>query len=138
MGQVMTIYTRSSKEINSETEQLRKPQEKIFQRACDQLGVTAPDIVIVGDHPEADIAGAKSARMKTIWKRNLSWTTTPAADAIIDKLHEISTILEQFNSIFDNAPYVDAGKDVIHYLQHTIPPTWQATLVTKRLCYDRY
>jgi putative hydrolase of the HAD superfamily len=82
----------------SEIEQVRKPQREIFQRACDRLSVTALDSVFVGDHSEADIAGAKSVMMKTIWKRNLSWTTTPAADAIIDELHEIPAILERFNS----------------------------------------
>jgi putative hydrolase of the HAD superfamily len=42
----------------SEVEQLRKPQVEIFQRAMNRLGVSASDSVFVGDHPEADIAGA--------------------------------------------------------------------------------
>jgi putative hydrolase of the HAD superfamily len=82
----------------SEVEQVRKPQVEIFQRALDRLGVAALDSVFVGDHPEADIAGAKGAMMKTIWKRNSSWTEAKEADAIIDELNEIPLILEQFNS----------------------------------------
>lgn len=81
----------------SEVEQVRKPQTEIFQRANDRLGVSALDSVFVGDHPESDIAGAKSATMKTIWKRNSSWAEAKEADAIIDELNEIPAILEQFN-----------------------------------------
>ncbi len=77
----------------SEVEQVRKPQVEIFQRAMNRLGVSAIDSVFVGDHPEADIIGAKSAMMKTIWKRNLSWAEAPEADAIIDELNEIPPIL---------------------------------------------
>ena len=82
----------------SEVEQVRKPQVEIFQRAMDRLGVLALDSVFVGDHPEADIAGAKGAMMKTIWKRNSSWTEAKGADAIIDELTEIPSILKRFNS----------------------------------------
>lgn len=82
----------------SEIERVRKPQLEIFQRALKRLGVAASDSVFVGDHPESDIAGAKDARMMTIWKRNLSWTEAEKADAIIDQLDEIPAILEQFNS----------------------------------------
>lgn len=82
----------------SEVEQVRKPQLEIFQRALKRLGVAALDSVFVGDHPEADIAGAKGAMMKTIWKRNSSWAEAKNADAIIDQLDEIPSVLEQFNS----------------------------------------
>jgi putative hydrolase of the HAD superfamily len=77
----------------SEVEQLRKPQVEIFQRAMNRLGVSASDSVFVGDHSEVDIAGAKGAMMKTIWKRNSSWAEATEADAIIDELSEISPIL---------------------------------------------
>jgi putative hydrolase of the HAD superfamily len=82
----------------SEVELIRKPQVEIFQRALGRLGVAALDSVFVGDHPEADIAGAKGAMMKTIWKRNSLWAEAKEADAIIDELNEIPSILEQFNS----------------------------------------
>jgi putative hydrolase of the HAD superfamily len=82
----------------SEVEQVRKPQLEIFQRAMNRLGVSASESVFVGDHPEADIVGAKGAMMKTIWKRNLSWTEAKEADAIVDELNEIPAILAQFNS----------------------------------------
>jgi putative hydrolase of the HAD superfamily len=83
----------------SEVEQVRKPQVEIFQRAMDRLGVSVLGSVFVGDHPEADIAGAKSAMMKTIWKRNSLWAEAKEADAIIDELNEIPSILEQFHNV---------------------------------------
>ena len=61
------------------------------------MGISALNSVFVGDHPEADIAGAKGAMMKTIWKRNSSWAEAKEADAIIDELNEIPAILKQFN-----------------------------------------
>jgi putative hydrolase of the HAD superfamily len=83
----------------SEVEQVRKPQVEIFQRAMNRLGVSAKDSVFVGDHPEVDIVGAKGAMMKTIWKRNLSWTEAKEADAIIDELNEILPILAWFDCL---------------------------------------
>ena len=81
----------------SEVEQIRKPQIEIFERAMNRLGVLASDSVFVGDHPEADIAGARGAMMKTIWKRNSYWAEAKEADAIIDKLSEIPWILKGFH-----------------------------------------
>ena len=49
-------------------------------------------------HPEADIWGAKSAKMGTISKRNFQGLQVKDADAIIDELSEISVILEQFKN----------------------------------------
>jgi putative hydrolase of the HAD superfamily len=83
----------------SEVEQVRKPQLEIFQRAMDRLGVVAQHSVFVGDHPEADILGAKNAKMRAIWKRSRHWLEAKEADATIDELHEIPSILEQFKSL---------------------------------------
>jgi putative hydrolase of the HAD superfamily len=80
----------------SEIEKVRKPQPEIFQRAIDRLGVSASNSVFIGDHPEADILGAKNVNMKTIWKHNSHWQQSESADAIIDQLSEIPPIVEQF------------------------------------------
>lgn len=82
----------------SEIEQVRKPQAEIFHRAVKQLGVAVGKSVFVGDHPEADIMGAKNAGMRAIWKRSLYWEKAKEADAIIDELNEIPRILQQFES----------------------------------------
>jgi putative hydrolase of the HAD superfamily len=81
----------------SEIEQVRKPAAEIFNRAIAQLGGTAQNSVFIGDHPEADIMGAKNANLRTIWKRNPFWPETAGADATIDELMEIPAILERFN-----------------------------------------
>lgn len=57
----------------SEPEGVRKPDVLIFQRAPDQLGLLPAEAVFVGDHPEADIEGARNTRMWSIWKRDLYW-----------------------------------------------------------------
>jgi putative hydrolase of the HAD superfamily len=80
----------------SEIEGVRKPATEIFQRAMTRLGVSAQNSLFVGDNPDADILGAKSAGMRTIWKRSSQWIEATGADAAIDELSEISSILEQF------------------------------------------
>jgi len=82
----------------SEIEQVRKPQAEIFHRAAKRLGVIAKNSVFIGDHPEADIMGAKNVEMKAIWKRSLHWQEPKGADAIIDELDEIPSILQQFEN----------------------------------------
>jgi putative hydrolase of the HAD superfamily len=82
----------------SELEGVRKPQSEIFHRAINRLGGSTSDSVFVGDNPEADILGAKSVGMQTIWKRNLHWLEPQAADVIIDELNEVPLIIEQFTS----------------------------------------
>lgn len=79
----------------SEIERVRKPQPEIFQSVMERLGVSDDNSVFVGDHPEADIAGAKSANMRAIWKRNSIWAEATAADAAIDCLSEIPLLLKQ-------------------------------------------
>jgi putative hydrolase of the HAD superfamily len=83
----------------SEIEQVRKPETEIFNRAITRLGGLAQDSVFVGDNPEADILGAKSANLRTIWKRSPLWREAAGSDATIDELREIPAILEKFNSI---------------------------------------
>ncbi|MBD2384490.1 HAD family hydrolase [Cylindrospermum sp. FACHB-282] len=81
----------------SEVEKIRKPQPEIFHRALNLLDVPPGAGVFIGDHPEADIFGAKRAGLKAIWKRNSVWTEPKDADAIINELNEIPSILKQLN-----------------------------------------
>lgn len=80
----------------SEIEGIRKPDVQIFQRALGRLGVEASAGIFVGDHPETDIAGAKCAGMKTIWKQDLYWPGICEPDAIIEDLAEIPAIAQSF------------------------------------------
>jgi len=77
----------------SETEQIRKPEPEIFYRALSRLKVSATESVYVGDNPDADIIGAKKAGLKAIWQRNSFWQEPQLADAVIDRLDEIPSIV---------------------------------------------
>ena len=75
----------------SEREQLKKPDPRIFACAAERLGVSVANCVFVGDNPEADIGGARSAGMKTIWFiGDLSWPDN--LDIVPD--HTLSTLAE--------------------------------------------
>ena len=64
----------------SDTEGICKPSSEIFARACGRLGVEAEDTLHVGDSARADIAGATTVGMATIWI---------SADAALAKKHDI-------------------------------------------------
>jgi putative hydrolase of the HAD superfamily len=83
----------------SETEQIRKPDPKIFQRALNHLEVVAQEAIFVGDDPEADIAGAQRVGMQAIWKRNQYWKHCTWADAICDDLGQLPAMIQQLEMI---------------------------------------
>jgi len=47
----------------------RKPHERVFRQAADLFGLPPPAILMVGDWPERDIAGARALGMRTAWAR---------------------------------------------------------------------
>lgn len=77
----------------SEWEKLRKPDRRLFERACTKLGVSIEESLFVGDNPEVDIQGAKEAGLTTAWKQN--GTQVVEADYIVDDLLDIETIIEK-------------------------------------------
>ena len=80
----------------SDAEGVRKPQMEIFQRAMQKLDVQAANSTFVGDNPDADIVGARRAKMRTIWKRHSYSPAPKEVDSIIDDLSEIPLILKSF------------------------------------------
>ncbi|WP_010289189.1 HAD family hydrolase [Kurthia massiliensis] len=76
----------------SDWEKLRKPDARLFQRACDKLGVSVEESLFVGDNPEVDIDGAKGAGMLTAWKK--SGDQQVNADYVVDDLLDIETIIQ--------------------------------------------
>ena len=44
-----------------------KPDARIFTRLLEEAGVSAPDVLHVGDDPLADVAGAQRAGLQAIW-----------------------------------------------------------------------
>ncbi len=53
--------------IISQEEKMEKPDARIFLAACEQLGISPPEAVYVGDYYPNDIAGAMSAHLIPIW-----------------------------------------------------------------------
>ena len=83
----------------SEVEGLRKPDPEIFHRAARRLNVASADCVFVGDNPVADILGARTCGMRTIWfANNADWpeTATEGPAATISHLGEIAPLLAQW------------------------------------------
>jgi putative hydrolase of the HAD superfamily len=74
----------------SETEGIRKPDARIFDRARERCGVDRPaESMFVGDHPDVDVAGAHAAGMVAVWKRVPYWTLATEGAIVIDRLSEI-------------------------------------------------
>jgi putative hydrolase of the HAD superfamily len=77
----------------SDAEGVAKPDRQIFQRAVDRLNASPARTVFVGDHPEVDVAGARAAGLRTIWRRDPKVTRVIEADALIDDLGELVALL---------------------------------------------
>lgn len=77
----------------SEWEGLRKPDPAIFNRALEKLNVAAKNALFVGDHPDNDIRASRDVGMKTVWKRTSPSETAAEADAVIDDLKELISIV---------------------------------------------
>ncbi len=54
--------------IYSSNVRFRKPHPRIFEMALEKIGVPANRALFIGDLLKTDIAGAKNAGMRTIWK----------------------------------------------------------------------
>lgn len=79
--------------VISETAGVRKPDPDIFALALANLGVEGPAAAYVGDHPEADIVGARRSRMVAVWRRDTFWEEPRDADWVIDDLAELLPIV---------------------------------------------
>lgn len=44
-----------------------KPEASIFLAACERVGLAPAEVLHVGDHPEADVAGAARAGLRSCW-----------------------------------------------------------------------
>ncbi len=74
-----------------------KPDPRLFNKACEVLGLSAPEILFVGDDPEFDVAGAKAVGMQAAWlKREDLPHTKPArvdADILVQDLQQLLVYL---------------------------------------------
>jgi putative hydrolase of the HAD superfamily len=77
----------------SDAEGISKPDPRIFGRALERLNANPAQAVFVGDHPEVDVAGARAAGMQAIWRRDRRVSRTVEADAVIEELGDLLTLL---------------------------------------------
>jgi putative hydrolase of the HAD superfamily len=85
--------------VYSSAVKYRKPHPRIFELALSEIGVPANRALFIGDLLMADIAGAKRAGMRTIWKpakhtsKHPRLRRRPTPDYTIPKVTELPTVL---------------------------------------------
>jgi 2-haloalkanoic acid dehalogenase type II len=73
-----------------------KPDVRVYRALADALTLEPAEILFVGDEPHADVAGPRTAGMKTVWvnRGGHEWPADlPTADHVIADLHELVTLL---------------------------------------------
>ncbi len=53
--------------ISARSTRLMKPDARIFEHLCRQLGCAPSEVMHVGDDPELDVAGARAAGLQVAW-----------------------------------------------------------------------
>ena len=70
-----------------------KPDRRIFEHACDLLGVTPAHVLHVGDDARLDVLGARFAGLRTAWlnreRRPWPYPDGPQPDLIVHDLTEL-------------------------------------------------
>ncbi|HUR61401.1 MAG TPA: HAD-IA family hydrolase [Candidatus Thermoplasmatota archaeon] len=71
----------------------RKPHERPFRTALDLLGLPPHQVLMVGDWPEKDMAGAQAVGMRTAWARyGKPGAQVPLeAEMVLDRVEELIT-----------------------------------------------
>ena len=77
----------------SDAEGISKPDCRIFHRALERLNASPARAVFVGDHPEIDVAGARAAGLRAIWRRDPRMSRAVEADAVIDEVGDLLALL---------------------------------------------
>ncbi|NKB99410.1 MAG: HAD-IA family hydrolase [Pseudomonadales bacterium] len=75
--------------IISEQEGIKKPHPEIFARAAARIDCAPEECVFVGDHPVADIDGARAVGMAAVWKRVSYWDMLRDDVEVVDRLSDI-------------------------------------------------
>src|SRR5262249_8672854 len=77
----------------SDAEGVSKPDAEIFRRALQRLAADPGRAVFVGDHPEVDVGGARSAGLQAVWRRTPIDSRDVEADATIENIGELLPLL---------------------------------------------
>jgi putative hydrolase of the HAD superfamily len=79
--------------VTSEASNSVKPQKEIFDYALKKTGATIPESIMIGDNPDADIAGALDAGWDCIFVNHLQIEIAQNPTYTITHLKELETIL---------------------------------------------
>lgn len=81
----------------SEEAGVRKPEPAIFELAAKRCGANLFGGWMVGDSPEADVAGGQAAGLQTAWiRRGRVWPVDdPMPDLMVDTVAEAATLVLQ-------------------------------------------
>lgn len=79
--------------ITSEMAGANKPEAKIFVTALKETGTKRPEAVMIGDHIDADVAGAKNAGIDQIWYNQSGTTSDLKPTYQISNLTELMKVL---------------------------------------------
>jgi putative hydrolase of the HAD superfamily len=82
--------------VASGEEGVAKPEEEIFGRACERLGVEREETAHVGDRLDLDAEAAAAAGLHGIWLDRLGTGRSSAHVARISTLHELPGMLQRF------------------------------------------
>lgn len=83
--------------ISAATAGAAKPARRIFDAAVEAGGADRHETLHVGDHPEADVNGARAAGLKTVWMNRLGhdWPKQfEQPDGIVADLNELERMLD--------------------------------------------
>ncbi|MDZ7842581.1 MAG: HAD family hydrolase [Gammaproteobacteria bacterium] len=72
-----------------------KPDARMFQAACEHLGLIPAQVLHIGDHPVQDILGAARLGMKTVWvnRNGVQWDEGAGADHEVSSLERVLDLL---------------------------------------------
>ena len=77
----------------SEAEGVRKPDREIFLRTLKRCGSSPAEALYVGDHPHADVDGARGAGLAAVWKMVSYWKMDVPDVPRINRLSEVVDLL---------------------------------------------
>ncbi len=85
-----------SASISSENTGAAKPDKRIFDKLCQDMGCRAPDVLHLGDNPQTDTLGALHAGMHSVWfnRDQVQWPHPQQPHAAVASLDELINLLE--------------------------------------------
>lgn len=84
-----------SASISSESTGAAKPDKRIFDQVCREMGCRAPEVLHLGDNPQTDALGALHAGMHSVWfnREQARWPHPQQPHATVSSLEQLIALL---------------------------------------------